>query len=50
MVGMALGVLKRVIKLPVVNERFHKLASWSEIKFLSSLILSLEYYMDQLLC
>ena len=30
-IGMTLAVFKRVVKLPVVNERLNKLSSWSEI-------------------
>ena len=33
---MTLAVFNRVGKLPVVNERLNKTASWSEISFLSS--------------
>ena len=33
---MTLAVFNRVEKLPVVKERLNKLASWSEISFLSS--------------
>ena len=33
---MALAVCNRVGKLPVVNERLNKTASWLEISFLSS--------------
>ena len=33
---MTLAVFNRVGKLPVVNERLDKTASWSEISFLSS--------------
>ena len=33
---MTLADFKRVGKLPIVNRRLNKLASWSEISFLSS--------------
>ena len=35
-IWMTLAVFNRVGKLPVVNERLNKTASWSEISFLSS--------------
>ena len=35
-IGMTLAVFNIVAKLPVVNERLNKSASWSEMPFLSN--------------